>query len=219
VFADNVTTSSTVLLSGGILNTNAKTVIASGLASATLATKTLNISNSTINITGTGVCWNINTVATMISAGSTILLSNNTTGSRTFNGLGLTYNNLVIGGDTATNTLIMNGNNTFTGTVSSTKTVAHTIQFAGGSTQTVGGWTVTGSAGNVFNLGSTNTTVANLVLTGGGTINTIDYLNINYSNATPPNTWYPGLNSIKGTSVTGWMFPGPPSNGNFFLLF
>ena len=162
------------------------------------------------------------TGANLIATNSNINLTDTTTTARTFAGGSLTYGNLDIGGATGTSTMTFTGNNTFAGALTSSKTVAHTVQFTAGTTTTVGAFTVSGTEGNIVTITSPTTAQHNLVLTGGGNVGTVDYLDISYSNASPAvNTWYPGLNSIDSGDNTGWMFPAPPpgSSSNFFLVF
>jgi hypothetical protein len=152
-----------------------------------------------------------------INAGtSTIVLSNTTTTARTFSGNGKTYNNLVIGGSTGTSQLTITGSNTFN-TISSTKTVAHTILFTAGTTTTVADFTVDGTAGNVVTLGSTTASQATLTKTGGSTI-TVDYASISNLNATPSSTWY-ATNSTNGGNNTGWTITAPAAFSGNGLLF
>jgi predicted outer membrane repeat protein len=118
--------------------------------------------------------------------------------------LGLTYNKLTIGGATATGVTQFAGNNPFS-EIAYTKPVAHTLSFAAGSTNTVGAWTITGTAGNVVTLRSTTGGTHNLVKTGGGAIAT-DYMSITDSSATPSSTWYAGNNSTNVSNNSGWIF-------------
>jgi len=175
-----------------------------------------------VDLTGTGTAWNMasTTGATLIATNSNINLTNNTTTSRGFSGGGLTYGNLDIGGVSSTSTTVFSGNNTFVGALTSSKTVAHTLSFFG-TTTTLDAFTVTGTAGNVVTITSSTAAQHNLILTT-GLVDTVDYLDISYSNASPAvNTWYPGLNSINSGNNNGWMFPAPPpgSSSNFFLVF
>jgi hypothetical protein len=87
----------------------------------------------------------------------------------------------------------------------------------------VGGFTVSGSAGNEVNITSSLSGQYNLVLTGGGTVD-VSYTNISNSNASPADTWYAWLynNNTDGGNNTGWIFSNAPpvvANSNFFLVF
>jgi hypothetical protein len=169
--------------------------------------------------------WNTTatTNLTLITTNSTINATNTSNTTRTFAGGGLTYNDLDIGGATGSGDFYFTGNNTFTGTISSSKTVGYFIAFAAGSTTTVGGFTVSGSAGNIVNITSSLTGQHNLILTGGGTVD-VSYTNISSSNASPADTWYALLtnNNTDGGNNTGWIFSNSPpvvANSNFFLVF
>lgn len=170
--------------------------------------RTVTMGSGTWTLTGTGNVWDFSSTSglTFNKDTANIVLSSTSSLSRGFFGGSLTYNNLTIGGATGTSTLSITGNNTFN-TISSTKTVAHTVRFSGGSTTTVANWTVTGTAGNVVTLTSDTTSQFNLVKTGGGTVS-LSYANISYSNATPGSTWYAYLSdgNVDGGNNTGWTF-------------
>jgi hypothetical protein len=211
----------TLTLTSGNLLANGYNITAGLFNSSNTNNRVIDISNVTVTLSGTGTVWNMAATgnATFTATNSNINLSNTSTTARTFAGGNLTYGNLDIGGATGTSTLTVTGNNTFAGALTSTKTVAHTIQFAETSTTTVGGFTVSGSLGAVVTLTSSTAAPHNLVLTGGGTVNTVSYLDISYSNASPAtDTWFAGTNSVDSGNNTGWIFP-EPSSSNFFLLF
>jgi hypothetical protein len=198
-------------------------ITANDFASSNGNPRIIDISNVAVTLTGPLAVWNMtsNTNATLISTNSNINLTDTTTSTRTFSGGGLTYGNLNIGGTTGTSNLIITGNNTFLGAITSSKTVAHGILFIAGQTTTVDGFTVTGSAGNVFTITSTTAAPHNLVFTGAGNVD-LSYANISYSNASPTNTWYALLtnNNTDGGNNTGWIFTtGSPASSNFFLVF
>jgi hypothetical protein len=139
-----------------------------------------------------------------------IVLTSTTTSQRTLAlGAGLALGSLTIGGATGTSTLTIQGSNTFT-RIESTKTVAHTITFTDGTTQTVGVWTVKGTSGNVVTLQGSSTAGWTLdcpsLQFGEG-----NYLSISRSTATPAGTWYAGDNSTDGGNNSGWTFRSQPS--------
>lgn len=232
----SITSANPVILNG-ILNspTRAMTISTGGFDAAGYAVtvgsfssnnsnaRTINISNITVTLNLASTPWNMDNSsnATMISSNSTILLANNSTSSRSFRGGNLTYGNIVIGGNTSISTTEFEGNITIE-TLSSTKTVAHTITFEAGTTTTMSGFTVNGTEGNVVTIKSFTNAVHNLVLTGGGNVD-VSYANISYSNASPANTWYAltSNNNTDSGNNTGWIFssaPTPSSTGNFFSL-
>ena len=212
----------TTTLFSGTLTTEGLNLSTGFFVSNNTNVRALNIVASIITISGSGGQWNITpTNLTLTSGGSTIDFTSTTTTTRTFTGGGLTYYNLNVGGATGTSILNITGNNTFTGAISSTKTVAHTIQFAAGSTNTINSWTVNGSSGNLVTVTSATAAAHNLVKSGAGTVN-VQYTSISYSNASPTNKWYALIvnNNVDAGNNTGWIFVAPPSSSsNFFLLF
>jgi hypothetical protein len=226
VLANNaiISDTKTLTLFSGTFNTGGYNLSVGSFSSTNTNTRTVNITNSTVTLTATtGVQWDMldSTDATVTSTDSTIDIASTGTTTRTFNGGSKTYNNLNIGGATGTSILNIVGNNTFTGTVSSTKTVAHTIQFVAGSTTTINNWSVNGSSGNLVTITSATGAGHNLVKSGAGTIN-VQYTNVRYSNASPANKWYALIvnNNVDLGDNTGWVFVAPPSSSsNFFLLF
>jgi hypothetical protein len=219
VLANNIAIGSTraVTLASGGLDVNGKTLNIGTWSSNNTNTRTLDITDSTITVSNTGTVWDMGTStgATVIASNSNIELTSTSTDARTFAGGNLTYGNLIIGGETGTSSLTISGNNTFD-TISSTKTVSHTIQFIAGSTTTVEDFTVSGSEGNLVTITSTTSNQHNLVLTGDGSVDSVEYLNISYSNATPASTWLAGNGSVRGSTVTGWIFP---QQGSWFNIF
>jgi hypothetical protein len=182
-------------VNSGNLYANGYNITTGTFSSTNANPRIIDISNVTVNLATIGTVWNMTTTtnATLIATNSNINLTDTTTGTRGFNGGGLTYGNLNIGGATGTSTLNFFGNNTFAGALTSTKTVAHTVAFSAGTTTTVGGFAVSGSAGNIVTITSITAAQHNLVLTGGGNVDAVDYLDISYSNASPAvDTWYPG---------------------------
>jgi len=157
---------------------------------ATGTSSTLKMGSGTWTIFGDGSAWTVGSNLGNFDAGTAnILLSDNTTASRTFAGGGFSYNKLTIGGSTSTSTTTITGINQFT-ELASTKTVAHTISI--GSGQAFGAWTVTGSAGNVVTIsgGSGHFLV-------GACTSGIDYLAMGIVgfNGSSPGEFYAGPNS------------------------
>jgi len=147
--------------------------VTTGLFSiSSTSVRTLRMGSGLWTLTGTGTVWNAGSTSnlTFLKGTANILLSDTSTSARTFQGGGLAYNKLTIGGATGTSTTTIQSSNQFT-ELASTKTVAHTIAF-GNTTQTFGKWTVTGSAGNVVTITATSTSH---VLAGSATSG-IDYL-------------------------------------------
>ena len=213
----------TTTLYSGTLDTAGNDLSTGFFVSTNTNTRTLDMANSVVTISGSGGQWNITpTNLTLTSTNSTVDFTSTTTTTRTFTGGGLTYHNLNVGGATGTSILNIVGDNTFTGNIGSTKAVAHTIQFAAGSTNTINSWTASGTSGNLLTITSSTTATYSLVKSGAGT-NNVQYTSVRYSNASPANKWYALIvnNNIDAGNNTGWVFVAPPSgsSSNFFLLF
>lgn len=212
----------TLYVQAGTFNANNNNVTAGLFRADGSNVRSVLMGSGTWTLQGTGVVWNIGattqTFLTLNAGTSNIVLSDNTTTARTFSGGSLTYYNLTIGGTTSTSTTTFQASNTFN-TLSSTKTVAHTILFTASTTNTFTNFNINGTAGNVVTIGSASASNHTLAKAGGGTV-TADYLSISRSTATPTLTWL-ATNSTDGGNNSGWYFGAfpPPSSGNFFLLF
>jgi fibronectin-binding autotransporter adhesin len=192
--ADALTLASTraLLVNSGTFDSIAYNVTA-GLF--TLTAGTLKMGSGTWTLSGTGSVWTY-TAGTFYKGTANIVLSDTSTTARSFDGGGLSYNKLTIGGTTGISTLTFTGNNQFT-ELASTKTVAHTIAF-GSTSQTFGAWSVTGTSGNVVTVTGTATlTIA------GARVSGVDYLALGTTtiSATSPGEFYAGANSTGGTNA------------------
>jgi hypothetical protein len=138
-------------------------------------TRTVAVGSGTWIIAGTGG-W-ANSFATGLTVTGTGTISFTSSSSKTFNGVGISYQNITIdqGGS---GTLFFAGNNTFANITNSySATGATTISFVT-TTQRVADFTATGTAGNVLTIqGSSATSPCNLIHTGAGDID-IDYVTI-----------------------------------------
>ena len=165
---------------------------------------TLKMGSGTWTITGTGSVWNFSTAPIVNCGTANIVLSNNTTAARTFNGGARVYNKLTIGGATSTSITTINNGDTFS-ELASTKTVAHTITYVGNNT-TYGAWTVTGTAGNVVTISGTGT-----ITIAGSRVSGVDYLGLGSMvlSGTSPGEFYAGANSTGGTGFILTAAPTP----------
>lgn len=163
--------------------------------------------SGTWTITGTGSVWSIVSPNTLIAGTANIVLSDTSTTARTFAGGSFYYNKLTIGGATGTSTLTIQGANTFS-ELASTKTVAHTITFQSFVTQTIGKWSVTGTAGNVVTLAPLSAASAYTLVIAGPANSGIDYLSVSYCavSTTSPGEFYVGANSTNTAGNTGPIF-------------
>jgi hypothetical protein len=184
--------------------------ISAGSYSFSTAGITVNMGGNNFTAASTGTVW-AGAAATINAGTSTIILSNNTTSTKTFSGGGATYYNLQIGGVTANTiaTYTITGANTFN-TISSTKTVASTITIPISVTNTVRTWAANGSAGNLITLKTpTNGTAGNLAAVAGVPNVGMNYVSLQDITFTPASSatqkflWYLGANNTIGTNVTG----------------
>jgi hypothetical protein len=101
-------------------------------------------------------------------------------------------------GGASGSSVTLSGANTFTGTISSTLSVAYTIKLPSSVTTTVGNWTISGSSGKLVTLtSSTAGTRATLSKSTAGFLS-VDYLSVKDINGSPSNIWYVGRNSTDG---------------------
>lgn len=196
------TSSGALTLTSGTFDANNYNVTVAGFSSSGTGTRTITMGSGLWTLSSTGTVWNLATTTNLTFNKNTanILLSNTSTTTRTFAGGGLTYNKLTIGGTTGISTLTISGSNTFS-ELASTKTVAHTIQFAAGTTNTFTTWSIAGTAGNAVTVKSvTAGSTATLAIAGGGYLTGVNYLVVNDIIGSPiSDAWYIGPNSTINT--------------------
>jgi hypothetical protein len=181
----------------------------------TTFSRTLKMGSGTWTISGTGsLAWLIASSNFILYKGTAnILFSDTSTTARSFNGAGLSYNKLTIGGATGTSTFTIAGDNQFT-ELASTKTVAHTIAL-GTTTQTFGAWTVTGTVGNVVTVtGTAALTIAGAAVSG------VDYLALGTTtvSATSPGEFYAGANSTAtGVAAPLYLTAKPADSTRYWV--
>lgn len=192
----------TLTLTAGTFNANNYNVTIGAFSSSNSNTRTLTMGSGLWSLASTGTVWNTATTTNLTFNKDTanIILTDTTTSSRSFSGGGLTYNKLTIGGATGISTTSMVGSNTFS-ELASTKTVAHTIDFAAGTNTSVEIWSVNGSAGNVVTLAGDTISPPTLTKLGGGYLSGYDYFNIDSVIGLPTDTWYVGSNSTYSTTT------------------
>jgi hypothetical protein len=208
-------------INGGNLVANGYDITVGLFSSSGSNIRSLDISDTTMTLNGTGVVWNTLDASNLDAAvsNSTVLLNDDTTATKTVRlGTLQELDNIVIGGNTSTaNTILLSDANTVINSITSTKTVAQTIGLNGSFT--VNSWGIVGTETAPVTLSDNGSaTVANLHYGGAGTVD-VSYYTISYSAATPANTWYAltSNNNIDGGNNTGWIFGG--SSSNFFLVF
>ena len=175
-------------------------------------------SSYTITLNSTGSVWTAVSGMTLNGAPN-ITLSDTSATARTFTTGGKTYGNVVIGGSTGSSNTTITGTCTI-GTLSSTKTVAHTVTFATTNTYTISNWSITGSAGNVVTVTSSSATSAATVVNVTNRTSGIDYLDVIAirSSNVQPITFYVGANSTIRQSVLGVAAVAPTANEYIYVL-
>jgi len=136
--------------------------------------------------------------------------------TKTFVGGGSTFNcTLNQGGAGA---LTISGSNTFSNITNTVQPA--TVFFVGLTTSTFTNFSLSGTAGNLITITSTN--ASNHTLSkASGTVSS-DFLSISRSTATGGAGWYAGANSTDGGNNSGWIFTAPPAptaTGNFLMFF
>ena len=202
-----------LIVTAGTFTTNNQTLNLIGFSSSNSNTRTINLGTSTINLSGTGTVWTCATVTglTLNATSSTIKLTDTSTSARTLiMGTGLAYGTINIGGATGISTTTIDATSNTINTLSSSKTVAHTILFT--TSVSIANWTVTGTAGNIVTINSSVAgTQRPITYTGSGTVS-MDYMSIkdiNFSytlGAANPYLVYAGANSTNGGNNAGIAF-------------
>jgi hypothetical protein len=212
----------TMIVTQGTFNANIYNVTCSVFSSSNSNVRTITMGSGLWTLSGSGTIWNtaVTTNLTFNKNTANILLSNTSGLGRTFNGGGLSFNKLTIGGSTGTSTFNLNSANTFS-ELASTKTVAHTIRFAASASgTTVDTWSVTGTVGNIVTVDSNVAGIQrNFNLT--NVTSGIDYLSVTDIAVNQANRFYVGVNSTNGGNNLNVIFTDPPAGGNtgaFFLV-
>jgi len=210
----------TFTTSGGLTLTNGDLDLAGFTATVgnflTLTgTKSITFNGGTLAISGSGGTAFSNSVPaglTLTNGTSTGTISMTSASAKTFAGGGFTYPcNVNQGG---TGTLTVTGNNTFAN-FTDTVATANTIQFTGGSTSTFTAFSVSGTAGNLITLTSTNTTRATLSkatrwFMGANSTNSGNNRNLTFSAGD-------GIDYLSVSYIDG--LPVVPGGGKFIMLF
>lgn len=218
--SDSLTTNNTFSLNTGEFDASTYNVTLrdfnASSASGSLFLCVLKMGSGTWTLTGTGTVFNPATSGSNIllyKQTANILLSDNSTFSRTFEGKGLAYNKLTIGGTTGNSTTFISSSNKFS-ELASTKTVSHTINF-GSFSQVFGKWTVTGSAGNPVTISSTSSSHS---LMGSCTEN-IDYLVMGSVGfiSTSQGEFYAGANSTGTAGAPVYRTAKPADSTRYWV--
>lgn len=207
----NLTTIGNFTISGGTFNANSYNITCFQFNVSGSTTKVVNMGSGTWNL-ALPSWYTFGANSTVNPQTSTINLAGSASYSTgTFNGQGLTYYNLNI----VYGTVTITGSNAFNN-ISSTATTATTLKFTAGTTQTVSGFTASGTAGNLLTLQSTTSGSKWYLSKSSGTVSA-NYLSISDCTVNPGANWYAGLNSINGGNNLGWYFTAPYVVGGQFL--
>jgi hypothetical protein len=209
---DALVSSNNVLFTRGTFDAKNYNVTCSRFNSSSNNTRTITMGSGLWTLSGPDDVWNTTFVGnlTFNKDNADILLSNTSTAARNFQGGGLTYNKLTIGGASGTSTTTIGGStasaNSFT-ELASTKTVAHTIRFS--ATQTIDTWSVTGTSGNVVTINSTSAGTRRTISLTNATSD-IDYLDVKDIGITDPDKFYVGDNSTDSGNNLNVIFTAAP---------
>jgi hypothetical protein len=130
------------------VNNNNMTLSSSFTSNGT-GTRTLKFGSGTLTLTGLGggTPWNVNATNMTFNAGtSTIVLQSTTATQRTFTGAALTYHNVTFDTNTTGGSIVIQGSNTFNGTL--TLKGKDSIFPTSGTTQTITNLAVSGTSSN-----------------------------------------------------------------------
>lgn len=198
----------------GSLDLNNLTISTGTFSTGAVASITFNGGDITVTGSG-GSAWNNAggagfTTFAGTGAGTITMTS---ASAKTFVGGGATYNcDLVQGG---TGTLTVTGSNTFDDITNSTQ--PSTILFQGGTTQTVGDFTLSGTSGNLITIDST--TASQFTLSKSTGTVSVSFVDIRDSVATGGAIWeaLEDDGNVNGGNNLGWIFI--LSTGNMLMLF
>ena len=203
-----ITGSTTFTIAKGTFDANDHNLSMYNFDSTGSGVRAINMGNGTWTISGAASTpWGVSSSALTLNAeGSTIILSNVSTGNKTFAGGAQTYNNLSITGG-GTGTWTFTGSNSFNNfAINAPKTVT----FTAGTTQTINGtFTATGTDGNIITLNSSTPGTPATLTKPSGYVYT-DYSAVTDVNVTGGASWAYGANSTITTS-TGWTAAAAPT--------
>jgi len=212
--------SNAIILNNGELYFNGKDITTGLLAYTGASLRTLNLGSGTITLGRADATTKVNAgnIANLtFDAGtSTIILTNSTANAQTFAGGGLTYNNVTVEG-AGNYALTVTGNNTFNTFKVDASEAVKRVNYTDGSTQTVGKFTRNPGT-KIITLRGTG--VAGWAITKSDSVPLdLDYMDIDYSTASPVSTFYAGVHSVDGGHNTAWEFAESPLAGDFFGFF
>lgn len=209
--ADAFVTNGTFQMNAGTFNAVTFNLTAKAVTRSGTQSLTINLGTGTWTLTGTGTVWSP-TTATVNAGTSTIKITDASASSKTFAGASNAYYNLWLTG-AGSGTYTITGSNNSYNDFKDNNSVAHSLLFANGSTNSMVTWTVNGSAGNVITINSVSGTFSLVAL---GTRIDSDYVSIAHCAASPAWIWYAGRNCTDAGNNTGWIFHWT-NPGNVYL--
>ena len=203
--ADALINNSTLTHTSGTFNAVTYNVTCTVFTSNSGSTRTLSMGSGLWTLTGTSTTiWNVTAPGFTLNKDSANIITSAATTNLTFNGGGLTYNKLTIGGGTNASTFtIQNNDNTFS-EIASTRTVAYTISFFGIGVINVAAFTAAGKLGGLLTLSGTSAgSPVILNYTGAGVVD-VSYVNTTFVRAYPTFSKWTATNSTNNGSY-GWL--------------
>jgi len=179
-----------------------------GLNCSGTGVRTLRLGNGTWTLTGTfisGILWEMTTTTnlTFSANSSTIVMAANTTNSRSFNGGGLTYNNIVLGPNATNGFINISANNTFN---TLTLSAPSAIYLTSAGTTTVTSLVSTGTSSNQ-NLITSSTVAAISTISAASGAQALSWTGVRGITFTGGAT-FTATNSFNLGLNTGISFPG-----------
>jgi len=195
----NASTASFQKLAGTFTTNNFNMTLTGGIGLLGVGSCAVNLGSSTIQ---SSVWYMFASGCTFDSGTSTIKV----TGTGQFYGYSQTYYNVELNGTAH----LISGSNTFAD-LKLNRAGTQTITFTDGTTQTV--TTFTRNVGTQVKTLVGSDTAGWAMVRSGVILVDVDYLDLSYSNVSPPRTWYAGTNSTDTVGNSGWTFTDPPRGG------
>jgi hypothetical protein len=202
---DNFSNDGTLTQQAGTVDLNDFNMTLVAYTSSGGSGKVLDLGLGTLQLTGTGGVFTAVVALTISPGTSTVKLTDTSGATKVFAGGSKTYANLWFAGGGG-GPLEVTGSNDFACFDADPDTE---IRFTAGTTTTIEDWLASGSAGNPIVVTSITAAPHSLVASGIGTQGG-DYLDVSWSSATLPNTWYAGRNGVDSGNNAGWTFADPP---------
>jgi len=185
--------------------------LVSDISIAVPLARTIMMGSGTWTITGVGTAWDTGTTngswTTVTPQTSTIVINNATATAKTLDMGSRTFNVLTVSGDNVT----IQGSNTFDTLNVNTAGLTNGLKFTSGTTQTVNTFTTNGAVASLAKI-SASTPASAFTLSKASGIVSEDYMSIQDSTATGGALWYAGTTSTNVSGNTGWSFANAPSD-------